>query len=329
MKRLLITSAASLAASTALFAQTLTVSAPGYAGVKLFDSTAGFTITGMGADAAGSVYYLETDGASSTNTRLYKRSSADGYASATPLFDYGSVLYGSFVVAQAGRIYFGENSTGTIRSINPDGTGAALIGTVTGNYDLAFSGGSAFVSANADTTFLNPKNKVLSLDLGTGATATMLDATPDYSGPLEFDSAGDLLYGVAKVSIGGIYRYTPADLAGAPLTLTPPDHRLLANGANQYLAFSGGSTLWQDDFTTLRTYDTVTLAAQTIATTSETFGLLDYESGALYASVTDFGASRSSVFAVTPEPSSALLLAAGMPWIFRRRRERAGKCGAR
>ena len=324
-KLLIITSAAFLAASTALIAQTLTVSAPGYAGVKLFDSTAGFTITGMGADASGTVYYLETDSAFSTGTRLYKRSPADAYASATLLFDYGAARYGSFVVAHGGTIYFGENSTHTIRSINPNGTGAALIGTVTGNYDLAFSGNSAFVSANADLTFFNPQNKVVSLDLGTGATATILDATPDYSGPLEFDSAGGLLYGVANGLIGGIYRYTAADMAGAPLTLNPPTNRLFANGGNQYLAFSGNSTLWQGDFATLRTIDTATLAVQTIATTSETLGLLDYENAALYASVTDFGTSRSAVFAVTPEPSSMLLFVSGLLVLARRRREQAVK----
>ena len=39
MKKLLITSAAFFAASTALFAQSLTVSAPGYSGAKLFDAS--------------------------------------------------------------------------------------------------------------------------------------------------------------------------------------------------------------------------------------------------------------------------------------------------
>ena len=98
---------------------------------------------------------------------------------------------------------------------------------------------------------------------------------------------------------------------------------LIAVGATAApLAFADRSTLWQDDFTTLRTYDTETLAVQTIATTSETLGQLDYENGALYASVTDFGTNRSSVFAVTPEPSSALLLGLALSGFASRRRRR-------
>lgn len=321
MKRHLLNCAAFLAASTALFAQTLSITGPGYSGVKLFDSTAGFTITGIGADSSGTVYYLETDGAFAASTKLYKRSAADAYASATPLFDYGSVVYGSFVVAHGGKIYFGENSANSIRSIDSGGTGAALIGTVVGNYDMAFSGGQAFVSANPDTfPFSNPRNKVLSLDLGTGATATILDATPDYSGPLDFDSTGALIYGVANGAIGGIYRYSVSDLAGAPLTLTPPDRRVIANGLNQYLAYGGGATLWHDNFSTLTAYDLGTFTAQTIATTDETLGYLDSQGGILFASVTDFGASRSAVFAVAPEPSSVLLLMCGSAMLLRRRR---------
>ena len=122
MKKLPLIIAAFAAATSALFAQTLNVTAPGYSGVKLFNSTPGFTITGMGADSSGSVYYLETDGSFAANTKLYKRTAAGGYATATPLFDYGSVLFGSFVTVQAGKVYFGESSTNTIRSINSDGT---------------------------------------------------------------------------------------------------------------------------------------------------------------------------------------------------------------
>ena len=49
MKKLLITTAVFTAASTALFAQTLSITAPGYSGGKLFDATPGFLIEGLAA----------------------------------------------------------------------------------------------------------------------------------------------------------------------------------------------------------------------------------------------------------------------------------------
>ena len=57
-----------------------------------------------------------------------------------------------------------------------------------------------------------------------------------------------------------------------------------------------------------------------IASTTNGLGNLDYAGGALYATVTNFGANQSAVFAVVPEPSSAVLLALGALAFARRRR---------
>ena len=331
MKKLTVIAAAFAAATSALFAQTLNVTAPGYSGAKLFDSTPGFTISGMGADSSGTVYYLESDGGFTASTKLYKRTAAGGYATATQLFNYGAFTFGSFVTVQAGKVYFGESSANTIRSVNPDGTSPLLIGTVFHNYDLSFSSGTAFVSADPDTTGTSPQNKVSTFNLATGATQVVLNATPDFSGPIEFDAAGNLIYGVAKSTIGGIYRYSAASVATAigtstPIVLTPPTGRVVANGGNQYLAYAGGTTLWQDDYNfntstgTLRNYDLSSASATTVASGSDSIGNLDYAAGALYASVTNFGTNRSAVFAVVPEPSSAVLLALGVLALRRRRR---------
>ena len=314
MKKPFVITAAFCAVTSALFAQTLNVTAPGYSAIKLFDSTPGFTITGMGADSAGNVYYLETDFAGfAANTKLYKRTAADGYAAATPLFPYGAFVFGSFVTVQSGKVYFGESSANTIRSVNLDGTSPTLIGTVPGNYDLAFSGGSAFVSASA----VSSQNKVLALNLGTGVTQAVLDATPDFSGPIEFDASANLIYGVAKSTIGGIYRYSDVSILNV---LTPTTGRIITNVQNQYLAYAGGSSLWQDDFNTLRNYDLGTAGATTIATTPQVLGQLDYQGATLYANVTNFGTNQSSVFGVVPEPSSAVLLAFGVLVLARRRK---------
>src|SRR3954470_572990 len=72
MKKLIHLGAALAALCASLDAQSLTVTAPGYSGVKLFDSTPGHTITGLAADTNGDVYYLETDGSFSANTQLFK-----------------------------------------------------------------------------------------------------------------------------------------------------------------------------------------------------------------------------------------------------------------
>lgn len=324
MKKMFIVVAAIGLATSALFAQTLNVSAPGYSGTKLFDSTPGFTITGMGTDSLASVYYIESHGSFTLGATLYKRTAGDNYAAATPLFSYGAPVFGSFVVVESGKVYFGESSMNTIRSINLDGSSLALIGTVVGNYDMAFSGGSAFVSANPDTTFASPQNRVVKLDLGTGATDQILDATPDYSGPIDFDATGALLYGVANGAISDIYRYSAAEVTGAigatSLTLTPPVNRVVDNGLNQFLAFAGGSALWQDDFSTLRKYDLGTSGSTTVASTPNTLGHLDSQGDTLYANVTNFGTNRSAVFSVVPEPSTTLLLALGV-FAFARRRK--------
>jgi len=323
MKKPFVVAVAMGLATSALFAQTLNVTAPGLIGAKLFDSTPGYTISGMGAGATGDIYYLETHGAGASTT-LYKRHASSSYTSAQVLFSYGAFVFGSFVVVESGKVYFGESSRGTVRSVNLDGSGLALIGTVVGNFDMAFSGAGAFVSANPDLTFANPQNQVVKLDLGTGVTDVILDATPDFSGPLEFDASGALLYGAAKSSIGGIYGYSVAAVAGAigasSIALTPPANRVVNNGANQFLAFAGGSALWQDDFSTLRLYDLATGTGATVASTPHTMGHLDAEGGVLYANVTNFATTRSAVFAVVPEPSATLLLALGVLAFARRRK---------
>jgi len=331
MKKLIIIGAALAALHASLDAQVLNVTAPGYAGGKLFDSTAGFTITGLAADTNGDIYYLETDSTFSANTQLYKRTAANGYAVAVPLFDLGAPVFGSFVTLGSGKVFFGENSTNTLYAINPDGSGNNTLGTILNNYDAVFAGGSLFVSHNLEPSFLNPpKNRVSKYDIvaggGTltlGVEDTIIDTVSDYSGPVEMDASGALFYGATGANgIGDLYRFNAAEVAGAfgPTSLAlDVAHRLIENGVNAYLAMEGGTALWQSNFGALNLIDTLGATSASIATSANFIGQLDAIDGEVFASVTDFATSRSAVYGVVPEAGTGALLLSALGIISLRR----------
>lgn len=329
MKSLLRHTAATAAAvivTTTLHAQTLNVTSPQHASVKLFDSTPGFTIAGFGVSPSGDIYYIEN--AFGSNSQLFKRSPLDGYTNATPLFDLGTSIFGSFVAVNGGKVFFGESSTGAIRSINLDGTGVDMLGTITGNYDLAFAGSSLYLSHKPGPGAVISKFELVAD--GTGglmfsAADTIIDTSTDFSGPVEFGPAGSLFYGGTGFAMRDLFRFSAAEVAGAigensALALDNP-HLFLANDVNGALAFSGVDELWQTNNTTLNVIDTDTKESTQVATTTNFMGQLDYVDGKLIASVSNFGAGRSSVYAVVPEPSCALFAFVGLAALTTRRRK--------
>jgi hypothetical protein len=334
--RVTAATAAAAVTSATLNAQTLNITSPNYSGTKLFESTPGFNITGLGVSGSGEIYYIESEGAfpATVNAHLYKRSPSDGYVSSTTLFDFGSPVFGSFVVFNGGKVYFGESSTGAIRSINPDGTGLDALGTVADNYDLAFSGGSLFFSHNPGG--FSAQGKVSKFDLvadGTGGLMLsgadlILDTPTDYSGPVEFGLAGSFFYGGTAASGGtpNLFRFSGAEIlaangGGPTLTLDNP-HLFLANGANAGLAFDGANGLWHTKSGVLDIIDTDTATSTPVGTTSNFLGQIDYAFGTVYAGVTDFASNRSAVFAVVPEPNCAIIAILGLALSEARRRRR-------
>lgn len=325
---LLIGAALTLAAAPMLRAQSLTITAPGYSDAKLFDASPGFTISGLSASPSGDIFYIETDSSFTTpaNARLLKRSASDGYAAPSTLFDFGAPKFGSFVVFNDGKVYFGENSTGLIRSINPDGTGLDLLGTVAGNYDLTFSGSALYISHNpGGFTAQNKVTKFLLTgsigDLSLDAGDLIIDTPVDYSGPVEFGPGGSLFYGASGAAMADLYRFTGAesDGSGPTLQLDAP-HLYLANGTNAYLAFDGANSLWHSNYSTLNLINGFSSSSQAIASTLGSINHLDFAGGSLFVNVTKSSFDASSVYKVVPEPTSSLLLLGALSVFTRRRR---------
>lgn len=342
MKKTILTSAAFLAASTALFAQSLNISAPGYSGAKLFDSTPGFTITGLAAAPGGDVFYIETDSATASPTftpahsMLYRRSAGGSYAAATPLFDFGAKVFGSFVRWESGRVFFGESSTGALRVMNADLSIDAL-GSVARNYDAAFSGGSLFLSHNPSGS--SAETKVSRFDLlpdggggqMLGPAVVIVDTPDDYPGPIAFNSAGDLFYGGSGVyGRSDLYRFAAGEvsaaLAGGPTVSLDAPHLFLANGSNAALAFDAAAGLWHTDFATLDLIDPGTALDTVIGDNPNPYGIgqLDVADGTLYAVVTNTSFTQSAVFAIVPEPCAGALLLLGVAALTPRRRRGEG-----
>ncbi|MEO6738909.1 MAG: PEP-CTERM sorting domain-containing protein [Chthoniobacteraceae bacterium] len=318
MKKLPAIAAAFAAATSALFAQSFAPSA-GYSSVKLFDSPAGQTISGLEFDSAGNAYYLVGNG-TSLPTHLEVRSSADNYATPTVLFDYGAAKFGSFVRLQAGKLYFGESTNGTIRVRDLSLGTTSLLATIANNYDLDFGGGVGWLSANPG--FVG--NRLFKLDLSTGATTQVLNSS-DFSGPVAVDSSGRLYYGATAFGAGGnVYRYSSAEANAGGLTLDA-GHVWSPNSDNAYFDLDASAGLYQTDFSTVKLLDLVTGSATSVGSSADTIGNLASVSGKLALAVTNYGGAGSaddlsSVFAVVPEPSSALLLAFAAAGLAARRR---------
>jgi hypothetical protein len=350
MKTTVILAASFFAAAT-LHAQSFTA-APGYSSTQAFRLEEGISISALGASAAGDLYYLASgrfDG-NAEGTQLFRASPVDNFSNPVSLFSYRTgnneplKVFGSFVRVDGGTVYFGESSTGEIRSIPLSGGISGVVRIVPNHYDAAVTAGNIFLSA-ADQSFSN--NQIYRVTPG----ATPLDRTVNTggaSGPLAVDSAGNLIYGASTFlgGTGGLYRFTAAQVAavsdanpaaGDSFLSLADGTRLFGSGpaafsgGSQYLAYRDDAHLFQADSpfgaaATIQRFDLTQTSRESVGQSGmgQFFGGLALTGSTLYAAVSTVD-GNSAVFMIIPEPTVAGLLTCSLLTLggFSRRRRAA------
>ena len=310
-----------------LQAQSLEGYGRGFSGEPFFASEADYVITALTAEANGRLFYFESDGVFNGQlpARIWSRQIGPGGAgAATLLHDLGVNVAASFLTFSGGRLYIGDSS-GAIYSLSPAGNNLDPLGNVPLHYDGDLHGDSLYLSHR-----VSGENKVTKFELipdGNGGQMlgegdVILDAGNEFSGPVKLNASGSFFYGSTAPS-GGVYQYSSRDVAGAfgPSALTLNDaHRLAATPANAYFAAESAEALWHVDSSSLSRIDIATATAESVATSSDVIGNLEYRNSKLFVVVTDFVGKRSVVHAVVPEPGVVALLAMATLLVGRRTR---------
>ncbi len=178
----------------------------------------------------------------------------DPAGTADVLFDYqtDATVYGSFITVRGETVYFGESSTGTVRSVPSDGGPASrlfrvpgframpprmrtgLDFTLTGNFACAFNSQSQmFLSANPGGFV--PENKIYYWD-GLSDPVIIADMG-GYSGPIAFDRDDNLYYGFTNYPAGpeDVVYFAAAEVGDAISSGVPlgsSDWTVLASGVD-------------------------------------------------------------------------------------------------
>jgi len=300
-------------------------------------------------DSSGNLFYFAGDNQDYyEDDQIDEITAASGYTTFEPVASFSAPTYGAFLTIAGTTAYYGDGSyiyASSTTAISPTQT-PNTISAMNGNYDLAFSGTTPFVSANVTGT----SNYVYTLNPGTGSYQEILNTDGDYSGPIAFDSAGDLIYGTSGAAVidGGtdvnIYVFSKASVNGAiasgtALTLANASTIITGSGGNSNFAVIGNELYDAFDpfgvrYSTLMSYnlsspDPSGVSIARVTNPSYNFGGIAASNGQLTVAVTDAGTFTDFIKVTpVPEPGAASLgvtggfIAALVNWL--RRKTRAG-----
>jgi len=326
LSKAVLVALATLALSHPARAQ-LTVVAQGYSVDPYYTHTTSDSIISFDWDANAELYYMTSAGF--PDVEVWKTNGG----TPTNIYSNPNNFAGGSVVDVGNFIYFNDSDFSNnqfIHSYGPiSGTPAVTTFSTTPNFGLFSHGGNLFISG-ADSNFVNHiyYNPVaVNGSSAVGNQAISLGTTPGASGPMVFDTAGDLYYAPGFGDLD-IYKWSASDVANAianptldPLSTT--GHLWLDYSA-LFPTVSGATSMLLDPAGNLL----VTLAdfsdpsdlidfgvgpdgsfdggAATILTDGGRLGELRNMDGSTYL------AADNEIVQIVPEPGSLLLAGAGL-----------------
>ncbi|QDU67540.1 hypothetical protein [Engelhardtia mirabilis] len=208
----------------------------------------------LSVDPSGSVRELSSGDLLTYDGRFVDRWAADGTFQLN-IADLGSSFFsGAFAIApDESFAVVGETTNGDMFRVALDGSGVALIANVVFNYDAKFApSGELYVSA-AQGGF-GTGNDVIRLDPFSGAKVDILHVAGP-SGPIAFDSSGNLFYATYSNLAQNPAVYTDVLLYPAASIAAPATPMSEADGIVYASGFDGASSMVAD-----RTQDLIYLA---------------------------------------------------------------------
>jgi hypothetical protein len=187
--------------------------------------------------------YVDTTGAIKSYIGMIDANGDGIPAGVEKKYDFGSVVWGAFVkVSPAGTMaLFGESTNYKVYLLDLRDYAVSEIVPQGGSFDGAFD--CAFIDDSHCYLSANPAwgtvNKILHLNLATGAITEIASIDGTYSGPIDVDGEGNLYYVKGKANYPvkpgdfTILRFNASDLAavlgGAPV-IGMPDAAVVAGG---------------------------------------------------------------------------------------------------
>lgn len=208
----------------------ITVVDSNYTTSSYYTHTNSDAIVSFDWDGSGSLYYQASD----SNYNFGGFYKYDGSTTTTLAAANSNLYSGASVVRIGDSIYYNASTQANIQRIYRYSGSAPVIASTTANYGLSSHNGALFITgANS----FGP-NQIFYSAIGSGGTvaasATSLGQTGGASGPLTFDSAGNMYYAVGYGEFG-IYKWSAAEVSSA---IADPIGATLATDGHLWLDYS-------------------------------------------------------------------------------------------